>query len=391
MEINSLARLGAVGLAALLVAASCTDEGVIYLTRVSDEQTGSNCTDGGQKLDFGADSDADGLLASTEITATAYVCNGAASRGAIVTNVPLVAGNVNCPAGGFALTVGVDRNQNGAVDGNEGVTRFVCNMSPPGSAADASVPGPAGADGADGTNGTNGTDGTNGFTTLIETDFRDGPGDDCGTAGWNVTTGLDRNRNGVLDVGDDQQGQPSAVTRELCNGTDGFTTLTTVIPFDDSSACPSGGVLVSFGLDLDRNDGLDPGEATSEVEICGPAGPAGDAGAPGDAGDAGDAGASVDAGAQSDAGAQNDAGAPGDAGAQSDAAASGDAGDAAAPALLADGQTCAIDAECLGGYCNPANLCKTPPLANGQRCDVNANCLSTFCASNGFVLICSDD
>jgi len=42
---NKPTRLGAVGLA--LLVAACTDEGVMYLTRVSDEDVGSNCADGG--------------------------------------------------------------------------------------------------------------------------------------------------------------------------------------------------------------------------------------------------------------------------------------------------------------------------------------------------------
>ncbi len=70
-----------------LLASACTDDGVPYLTRVSDEQTGANCSDGGQKLEFGADGDA--VLSDTEITASAFVRKGAASRGALVTNTPL--------------------------------------------------------------------------------------------------------------------------------------------------------------------------------------------------------------------------------------------------------------------------------------------------------------
>ena len=77
-----ISALGVVGISVCLYAAACKDEGVRYLTSVGEEPPGANCSDGGQKIDFGADGDADGKLVTSEITSSAFVCNGASSRGA---------------------------------------------------------------------------------------------------------------------------------------------------------------------------------------------------------------------------------------------------------------------------------------------------------------------
>ena len=47
------------------------------LVSVSDESAGSNCTYGGKKLSSGTDTDGNGTLQTSEITGTAYICNGA--------------------------------------------------------------------------------------------------------------------------------------------------------------------------------------------------------------------------------------------------------------------------------------------------------------------------
>ena len=46
------------------------------LISTTTESAGSNCSTGGLKIQSGLDSDADGVLDSTEVTATTYVCNG---------------------------------------------------------------------------------------------------------------------------------------------------------------------------------------------------------------------------------------------------------------------------------------------------------------------------
>ncbi len=53
------------------------------LVKTTSEAAGSNCPTGGQKIESGQDANADGVLQASEVTATSYVCNGAAgSQGA---------------------------------------------------------------------------------------------------------------------------------------------------------------------------------------------------------------------------------------------------------------------------------------------------------------------
>lgn len=226
---------------ALLAWASCKDEGVLYLTNVTEEAPGANCADGGSKLNFGADGDADGQLGSTEVTASAYVCNGAASRGATVTSSALQSGDPDCPSGGYVLSVGVDRNGNGAVDASEGgATRKICNggSGAAGAAGPAGEGGPAGEDGAPGpqgdagvagpqgdqgvqgvtgetgTSGTPGTPGGNGFSSLMRL-TPEPAGLTCVEDGLRVDVGLDNgDGEGVAnddDLDDDEIDQTSYV------------------------------------------------------------------------------------------------------------------------------------------------------------------------------------
>ena len=54
------------------------------LISTTTESAGSNCSTGGLKIQSGLDSDADGVLDSTEVTATTYVCNGGRGKSTIL-------------------------------------------------------------------------------------------------------------------------------------------------------------------------------------------------------------------------------------------------------------------------------------------------------------------
>ncbi|MET0411529.1 MAG: hypothetical protein ABW217_09540 [Polyangiaceae bacterium] len=236
MKIKSLARLGAVGLS--LLGGSCTDEGVLYLTRVSSEQTGGNCANGGQKLESGPDGDSDGVLASSEVTSSSFVCNGAASRAALVTTRTLARGDDDCPDGGVALIIGFDADDDGVVDGS-GETRYVCN-------------------GDDGTPG--GPEGAPGGTSLIAVTVLTEDERCPLTGGVEVFFGLDADGDGELDLG---SGDPLVTEVEgsevICNGGQGATGVT--------------GATGATG-------------ATGPAGPPGPTGPQGDAGVPGPTGPA---------------------------------------------------------------------------------------------------------
>ncbi len=134
----------AVGLFAVLIAAGCSSSGGGGTTAqgtnsvvVSKENsvpagqcTGSALIDGsyGITVNAGIDLNSNGVLDTTEITSTQYVCNGSsgssgASVGISITTEPAGA---NCANGGFKIEVGPDTNGDGAPDSVTS-TDYVCN------------------------------------------------------------------------------------------------------------------------------------------------------------------------------------------------------------------------------------------------------------------------
>lgn len=110
------------------------------------EAAGDNCPFGGQAVQSGLDLDDDGVLDPAEVTAIAYVCNGAAGDtgdDALVQVVDEAPGE-HCPAGGKAIYTGTDLNGDGTLSYEEvTAVSYVCS-------------GAAGADGASGTDGADG-------------------------------------------------------------------------------------------------------------------------------------------------------------------------------------------------------------------------------------------
>lgn len=89
----------------------------------------------------------------------------------------------NCINGGSKIVSGIDANSNGEIDGNEiENTFFICN----------------------------GKDGLNTLTDIIE----EPPGENCRTGGYMIISGLDLNRDSILNVNEIQN------LEYLCNGED---------------------------------------------------------------------------------------------------------------------------------------------------------------------------
>jgi hypothetical protein len=238
---------------ALLAWASCTDEGVLYLTRVNEEGPGANCVDGGNKLSFGADADADGTLVDAEVTASAFVCNGAASRGAMVTSSALPAGDTDCPGGGYLLAVGYDRNVNGTVDAEEaGATRKICNGA-------SGATGPAGAEGAEGESGPEGAPGPQGAQG------------DAGVRGPQGYQGDPGEPGPQGDAG--PPGEPGVPGEP---GASAFPSLVLLVPELAGEECLESGTRMDVGLDNGDgggtpNDGiLQSGEVDDTAYLCKP-------------------------------------------------------------------------------------------------------------------------
>lgn len=146
-------------------------DGVDVLIVMTPEPASANCAEGGTMVESGPDTNGNGMLDTDEVTATAYVCDGAdGSDGADGTNgedgssslielMELPAEDANCPEGGTRVDTGLDDGEGTATAG-DGVlgddeidaTAYVCN------GADGAR-GPAGADGMDGARGPEGPSG----------------------------------------------------------------------------------------------------------------------------------------------------------------------------------------------------------------------------------------
>jgi hypothetical protein len=122
--------------------------GLTSLVRISAEAAGSHCTYGGSQISVGLDSNRNGVLDTSEITSTDYVCQGAAgatgSTGATGTTgatgstglssliaVVSEAAGANCTYGGHKVTTGLDSNSSGVLDAGEITsTTYTCDGAP---------------------------------------------------------------------------------------------------------------------------------------------------------------------------------------------------------------------------------------------------------------------
>ncbi len=108
-------------------------DGLTSLISITDEGPGSNCSNGGKKIEVGLDGNANGTLDSGEVDATHYVCNGEDGLpdglSSLVSITEELAGD-NCPSGGIKIDVGLDDNRNGTLDSSPDEvddTAYVCN------------------------------------------------------------------------------------------------------------------------------------------------------------------------------------------------------------------------------------------------------------------------
>ncbi|MBI1858081.1 MAG: hypothetical protein HYR97_03090, partial [Candidatus Melainabacteria bacterium] len=121
------------------IAGAAGASGSTTLVSTAIELAGSNCITGGQKLQSGLDVNTNGLLDSSEVTQTDYICNGltglAGTAGTAGTTglTSLVSAidepaSSNCAAGGKKIQSGLDANNNGLLDSLEvSETNYVCN------------------------------------------------------------------------------------------------------------------------------------------------------------------------------------------------------------------------------------------------------------------------
>jgi hypothetical protein len=135
--------------------------------------------------------------------------------------------------------------------------------------------------------GATGAQGAAGYNSLVSIS-PETPGANCAYGGIKVQSGLDSNRNGVLDPGE------VTATGYVCNGApgangaNGHNGLVKLTTEPAGANCANGGTRVDSGTDTNDNGILDPGEVTFTRYACngsaGAQGPAGPNGAQGPAG-----------------------------------------------------------------------------------------------------------
>ena len=345
------------------------EDGLTTLIKLTQVAETVQCLAGGQRIDYGLDADRDGNLDAGEVTGSQYVCHGSGDGSSggggssggdgytSLAELTTLSPGTLCPAGGQRLDIGVDLNRDNNLDlGEISSSEAICNGET-GAQGAAGPKGDAGADGptgADGNTGPKGDTGDSGYTTLTQI-ISEGAGANCVNGGQLIRSGLDGNRNNLLDANE------YTTNQYICHGTTGaqgergadgatgpqgdegpqgpmgpigpqgergLTSLMVLLHEPAGDNCATGGKLLRYGRDANGDGALSEGEWEGTQYVCngsqGPAGaqgvigdrgPIGLTGDPGTKGDKGDKGDSGDKGATGDTGPRGEVGPSGPAGA----------------------------------------------------------------------------
>lgn len=251
------------------------------LIRTVDEAPGSNCPDGGLRIESGLDDDADGNLAAGEVDQSVFICDQPAGQDGLGFLVDTSTDGLDaCEQGGLRVESGFDLNRDGALQpeevqftevacaGADGLDRrILTDGEPPG--LNCALGGQSVVQGFD-----RNRDGTLQPTEIDEVEFlcvpipslvataTVGPGADCAEGGLRLERGLDQDGSGILE--------PVEVvdTTLLCRGADGRSALVRTSSEAAGMNCAVGGTRIESGFDEDANGVLDPTEVTSERFAC---------------------------------------------------------------------------------------------------------------------------
>lgn len=252
-------RLPACSLLVCLVIAACdskdsdiSQSGSERALVAVDDQVGKACTDGGKRVQFGADTDGDGKLGADEIEQSLVLCNGA-------TGTMGEAG----PKG--------DPGEPGA-RGDAGAEGPAGDTGEPGAQGDTGEPGPKGDAGEPGTKGDAGEPGPKGDSG------EPGPKGDAGEQGPKGDTGEPGAKGDTGEQGEpgkDGELGPKGDTGEQGEpGKDGVGSLLKLSAVFPGAECTAGGTLIEVGLDNGDDDGvagdgvLQTGEVDDSSYVC---------------------------------------------------------------------------------------------------------------------------
>lgn len=137
-------------------------------------------------------------------------------------------------------------------------------QGPAGNDGEAGDPGQDGNDGEAGPPGMNGTPGDDGLpgedgqSALVRVDV-EAAGNNCPQGGVGIYTGIDDNNNGVLDPSE-EDGSPSYVCSGDGMGGAGNSSIIRIDPVIPGADCASGGVAIFSGVDTNKNGVLEASE-----------------------------------------------------------------------------------------------------------------------------------
>ena len=103
--------------------------GLTSLIMTSAVEAGENCANGGFRLDIGLDANGNGQLEPDEFTSTQFLCNATPADGLnSLIGTMIEQPGTNCSNGGYRLDAGLDLNANGLLEGDEvTASEYLCN------------------------------------------------------------------------------------------------------------------------------------------------------------------------------------------------------------------------------------------------------------------------
>lgn len=87
-------------------------------------------------------------------------------------------------------------------------------------------------------------------------------GQNCTAGGLKVSSGIDKNGNGILD------GDEVSLTKFVCDGSNGISSLLTSVAEPKGANCPNGGTKIQLGRDMNANGQLDTSEIEQTRYVC---------------------------------------------------------------------------------------------------------------------------
>ena len=93
-------------------------DGLNAIAFMTPESAGSNCANGGTRIDVGVDHNSNGVLETSEIDQTQYVCDGGSSNNTRLTLISSPPASMGCDAGGRIVTHGFDNGDGGGTYAN---------------------------------------------------------------------------------------------------------------------------------------------------------------------------------------------------------------------------------------------------------------------------------